>query len=134
MCFSTLNYSAVQLGVSAKKIFGEDKSLISSSSVQTNDSQDTYHPGYSAVDWELCTHCIRRKGNNITLVCPESFSFRLWLVSHCQNKQGQIQSLDIFEVRGVTVVQSPKPLSINAVLNLAVESLFESFSLMECCV
>lgn len=65
---------------------------------------------------------------------PESFSFHFLLVSHYQNKQGQINSLAIFEVRGVIFVLSLKILSIKAVLNLAGESLFESFLLMECSV
>lgn len=93
----------------------------------TNGSQDTHHPGYSAVNWELCTCCIRGKGNKIILAFPGSFSFHFWSLRHYQNKQGQIHSLGIFEVRGVIVVLSPKLLSIKAVLNLAGESPFGSF-------
>lgn len=70
---------------------------------------------------------MRGKGNKITLAFPESFGFCFWLVSHHQNKQGQIHSPGIFEVRGVIIVLSLELLSIKAVLNLTGEFPFRAF-------
>lgn len=131
MCFSALNNSAAQLGVSAKKLFLNINLWFLAAAALTNDSQDTHHSGYLSVNWEVYTFCMRGKGNKITLAFPEPFEFRFWLVRHLKKKsQGQINSLGIFAVRGVITVLSPKLLSIKTLLNLTRESPFESFSVM----